>query len=416
MLKQQLLSCQESRFTGFLEIKQTKQKDWKIYFCLGRIIWADGGEHQNRFWLNHLNKYCDRPNFQDKNLAEAKKLECCNYRLLMILLEKKKLDQIAFEELVNSQIYLVFFDILQAETEGSLQYFARSNSWDYLLFCGLKKSLKHANMFNVDKLFLQCQKQWEKWCSQGLKNISPNLAPSIKKLAVLRKKVSPNAYENLVKLVNGKRTLRDLAAELNRDLLKLTCSLIPYINAGLIELKPIEDLPLSRAIYEIETKIKTKNKPLVACVDDSDQIILIMKKIVSDLGYNFIGIKEPLRATPQLILANPDLIFLDIGMPDINGYELCAQFRKVSKLKNKPVIMLTGQDGFVDQIKAKVAGCSHFISKPIDLESLEDIINKYLVTKKPKKQQLERGNSSNSKSNFQSLLTNKFDYLLPDSF
>jgi len=415
MLKQQLLSCQGSRFTGKLEIKQTKQKDWKIYFCLGRIIWADGGEHPNRFWLNHLNKYCDRPNFKDKNLAEAKKLECWNYRLLTILLEKKKLDRTAFDELVNSQIYLVFFDILQAEIEETLQYFASSNSGDYLLCCGLKISLNHATIFNVDKLLLQCQKQWEEWCSQGLKDISPNLAPSIKKIAVLREKVSPNAYENLVKLVNGKRTLRDLATELDRDLLKLTCSLISYINAGLIELKTIEDLQLSRAIYEIENKIKTKNKPLVACVDDSDQILLIMKKIVSDLGYNFIGIKDPLRAIPQLISAEPDLIFLDIGMPDINGYELCAQFRKVSKLKNKPVIMLTGQDGFVDQIRAKVAGCSQFISKPIDLESIEHTIKKLLVTKKPKKQQLERG-TSNSKSNFQSLLTNKFNYLLPDSF
>ncbi|MGF1487056.1 MAG: response regulator [Prochloraceae cyanobacterium] len=385
MLREQLLSSQESRLTGKLQIKQSDRKDWQIYFCLGRIIWADGGEHPHRFWFNHLNKYCHRAKFKSEKIAEVQKFQCWNYRLLTTLLTEEKIALEEFDELVKSQICQVFFDILQAEAEGSLQYSFQTNYGDYLLNCGLKISLTHATILNAEKKLLKAQKQWQKWCDAGLRKISPNSAPNINKLSLLKEKVSPAVCDNFVKLIDGTRTLRDLANLLDRDLVKLTLSLMPYINEELIVLKEVGDLPIVRSQKDRSKEQTNNDRPLIACIDDSNQILMIMKKIVSDRGDRFLGIKEPLKAIPKLIAADPDLIFLDIGMPDLNGYELCSQLRKVSKLKNKPVVMLTSQDGFVDKVRAKVAGCSQFISKPIDLQLVSDVMTKFLPTKKPKR-------------------------------
>ena len=188
MLSQQLLYLQQSRFTGKLKIKYSPhdmQKYWKIYFCLGRVIWADGREHPNRFWQNNLSKYCTNPNFNSRNINSAKKFECWNYRLLTILLEQEKIDKIQLKELINKQNKDIFFDIIQAESDRSLEYTTEETCAEFLLSCGLKIS---STVLNLEKKLASCQQEWEEWCSKGLKEISPNLAPSIKKLEELKEK------------------------------------------------------------------------------------------------------------------------------------------------------------------------------------------------------------------------------------
>jgi chemotaxis family two-component system response regulator PixG len=53
-------------------------------------------------------------------------------------------------------------------------------------------------------------------------------------------------------------------------------------------------------------------------------------------------------------------------MPIVNGYELCSQIRRVSSLKDLPIVMLTSQDGIVDRVRAKVVKASAFLPKPIE--------------------------------------------------
>lgn len=386
MLKQKLLFLQQSRFTGKLEIKSSLEISWKIYFCLGRIIWADGGEHPNRFWLNYLSKYRDRPLFCQKTINSAQKFECWSYRLLKILLEREQIEKAEFSKSIEQQNKQIFFDIIQAETSQSLEYTTKETCGEFLFSCGLTMS---STILNVEKIISSCLQKWSDWCDRGLQEISPNFAPNILKKELLKAKVSPVAYENLSKLINGQRTLRELASLLNRDLAKLTSSLLVYINEGIIKLIKVEDLPAwkftpkpknTSRVADLKQR-ETENKPLVACIDDSSQIIFLMERIITNTGYNFLGIKEPMQAIPKLILAQPDLIFLDIGMPGINGYELCAQLRKVSQLKNKPIVMLTSQNSIVDRVRAKALGATRFISKPTNIATISTVIAKFLPSK-----------------------------------
>jgi len=103
-----------------------------------------------------------------------------------------------------------------------------------------------------------------------------------------------------------------------------------------------------------------------------------MEEIISGANYQFLAINDPLRAIAQLMSRKPDLIFLDLIMPNANGYEICSQLRKLSIFKDTPIVILTGQDGIVDRVRAKLVGASDFLSKPADSATVLGVIRKYL--------------------------------------
>jgi chemotaxis family two-component system response regulator PixG len=65
-------------------------------------------------------------------------------------------------------------------------------------------------------------------------------------------------------------------------------------------------------------------------------------------------------------------------MPDTSGYEICSKLRKLPFFRHTPIVILTGNDGVVDQVRAKLYGASDFLSKPIDSESVFKVIHKHL--------------------------------------
>jgi PleD family two-component response regulator len=172
---------------------------------------------------------------------------------------------------------------------------------------------------------------------------------------------------------------------MNKDLLLLTKSIYPYVHKGLLDLVEVADLnstPTPTANLS-NKPVNLQDKPIIACIDDSPQICQIMNQIITQANYRFLGIQQPIQAVPKLISVNPKMIFLDIGMPILNGYEVCTQIRRVSKLQEVPIIMLTGNDGVFDRVKAKVCGASDFLSKPIEIDKILQTIEKFSAPNAP---------------------------------
>ncbi|MGK7917516.1 MAG: response regulator [Prochloraceae cyanobacterium] len=133
-----------------------------------------------------------------------------------------------------------------------------------------------------------------------------------------------------------------------------------------------------REASEVFAQSAVPPQPLIACIEDSPQCLKVMEQILKPKGYQFIGIQDSLRALPEIILSKPDLIFLDIGMPWLNGYEICSKLRQASQLKNTPVIMLTAQDALLDRARARIVGASGFLVKPINVSQVINIVEKFL--------------------------------------
>ena len=379
-----LNDLQKQSFTGIAHI-QSRTKDhhahWKIYFYLGKLIWANGGFHSYRSWMRHLTQYCPQINLDQVDIRSSDLYKCHEYHTLRLLLQRQLIKPETITELISSKIQEVLFDIFQKQETDTLELEAEDIPLSSLLEQNTNESFIY---IDLDTAFTQGEQQWFTWKKSGFININPNSAPQIISQQQLKQAVPPVVYQNFIKLLDGRRTLRDLAVGMNKDLLLLTKSIYPYVQQQLLQLVEVPDLKLIKTIDNSEKNLlkqpkNTSNKPLIACVDDSPQVCQIMNQIVTKADYRFLGIQQPIQAVPSLINANPKMIFLDIGMPILNGYEVCTQIRRVSKLQEVPIIMLTGNDGVFDRVKAKVCGASDFISKPIEIEKILKAIEKFSV-------------------------------------
>ena len=371
-----LNNLKKQSFTGTAHIRpktNTVLTYWKIYFQEGKVIWANGGIHSDRSWQRHLNKYCPKIDSKQIDSYLSNKYRCPEYKVLLLLLQRGMSSTENITRLVDSKIVETFFDIFQAEKSTPLEL-----EPEKLILNSLIGEIDGncAIAIDIEVAFKQMQQQWSNWIGNGFNTVYPDRAPKIKSREQLKQTVSPVVYQNFVKLLNGQRSLRDLAVGMNKDLLLLTKSLYPYVQKRLLELVEVPDSNPS-ANAGTNNASASSQKGLIACIDDSPQICLIMKQIIVKADYKFIGIQQPIQAVPQLIAAKPKMIFLDIGMPILNGYEVCTQIRRVSKLQEVPIVMLTGNDGVFDRVKAKVCGASDFLSKPIEVDKILQTIDKF---------------------------------------
>ncbi|NJM97435.1 MAG: response regulator [Phormidesmis sp. RL_2_1] len=107
----------------------------------------------------------------------------------------------------------------------------------------------------------------------------------------------------------------------------------------------------------------------------------IMEKILHNDGFRFQNIQEATHALPLLIEQKPHLIFLDLVMPIANGYEICAQVRRVSLFRDIPIVIVTSNDTFADRVRAKMVGATGFMSKPIERDKVLKVVHNLLRKK-----------------------------------
>jgi DNA-binding response OmpR family regulator len=114
----------------------------------------------------------------------------------------------------------------------------------------------------------------------------------------------------------------------------------------------------------------TAEKPVIVAVDDSREMLDLLKTVVSENGYRFFGAGNAQQCLRLVRDVDPDLILLDIQMPETDGFELCRQIRAVEAWKNIPVAFVTARRTAQDVKAGIAAGGNDFITKPFDAKTL----------------------------------------------
>lgn len=124
------------------------------------------------------------------------------------------------------------------------------------------------------------------------------------------------------------------------------------------------------------------NKKSIVAVDDSGIVLKMLEKLLSE-EYEYFGFSKGMRALKYLKEARtPDLIILDIDMPEIDGYEMLDMIRKKEELMNVPVLFLTSNNDKEHVVKAVKAGANDYTVKPIDEDLFMDKVRKLLKEEK----------------------------------
>jgi two-component system, chemotaxis family, response regulator PixG len=123
---------------------------------------------------------------------------------------------------------------------------------------------------------------------------------------------------------------------------------------------------------------KTTKPYTIACIDDSPTILQSINAFLEDSEFSVLMINDPVKALMQVVRSQPDVILLDIEMPNLDGYELCALLRRHPHFKQTPIVMVTGNTGFVDRAKAKLVRASGYLTKPFTQADLLKMVFKQL--------------------------------------
>ena len=200
--------------------------------------------------------------------------------------------------------------------------------------------------------------------------------------------------QKIQKLVNSGTTLENISYNLGEDPLKVTQTIAKLLQKQLVILstqKKTKQISVDSPSQVVQSNSpvgqsnsNNSSLPEIAIIDDSVVLLKAFKKIVTNWGYGIRYCNDSLKAVDFLLASPPKIIFLDVNMPNLSGFELIKAIRMQPKLSSIPLVVLTGENTMINNYRAKWSK-SIFLTKPQKKEEisafkfkLKDLLDKTL--------------------------------------
>ena len=108
----------------------------------------------------------------------------------------------------------------------------------------------------------------------------------------------------------------------------------------------------------------------VLVIDDSKTIRRTAETLLKKVGCVVVTATDGFDALAKIADSKPDIIFVDIMMPRLDGYQTCALIKNNNEFKDTPVIMLSSKDGLFDKAKGRIVGSDEYLTKPFSKNEL----------------------------------------------
>ncbi len=116
----------------------------------------------------------------------------------------------------------------------------------------------------------------------------------------------------------------------------------------------------------------------VMIIDDSKTIRRTAETLLQKEGCQVITAEDGFDALAKIADHKPQIIFVDVMMPRLDGYQTCALIKNNSEFKSTPVIMLSSKDGLFDKAKGRIVGSDQYLTKPFSRNELLDAIQQHV--------------------------------------
>jgi twitching motility two-component system response regulator PilH len=115
----------------------------------------------------------------------------------------------------------------------------------------------------------------------------------------------------------------------------------------------------------------------VLIVDDSPAEVRLMQNLLEKEGYWPVGLNDPKRVEETIVIERPNVILLDIVMPDRNGYQVCRDLKGSAEFNSIPVILVTSKDTASDKYWGQQQGADGYVTKPFTREELLRAVRRF---------------------------------------
>lgn len=374
----QAINLDKLKFSGYFQIEFDDIEDinisnlWYLFFAKGKLVFSSNEVINLTNILEALQNYT--PNLRNNNLQA-----------------KKKIDEIFFsDENREDTSVLRMFSELTLKTElieyqeitGAIQNHIFHDFDRYLNnYSGTVKIVVDKKIdflrpivgFDLEQILLivkQRTKQWEK-----LQDVLPKMSTPVKcneqnprwqKLPQIQK-------EKIRQLVNLGNTIEEIRYDLGEDSLRIAQTFAKLMEKQLVTIESeIDELDISLIdripIVEPEIEVAT---PEIAIIDDSPILLKRFNTIVTDWGYQVRCCNDALLAVNFLLESPPKIIFLDVNMPHLSGFQLMKQIRLQPELATIPLVVLTAEKTLMNRQRAKWSK-SIFLTKPLNIEEVSE--------------------------------------------
>lgn len=338
------------------------QPSWLVFCFNGRIIYAGESEDSLSRLRDYLRRYQAETALEHLEVPSIASVNAPEYGYLWVLLEKNIITPAQGRTIVHGMIHESLFDLLSFH-QGSF------------IFEMGPPLVPQLTTLEISSLLAKIMKQVQEWKTFHPHIQSPNQCPLIPEPEKLRETVRPNVFETLTRWADGQTSLRQIARYLNRDIVTVAKAMYPFVQQGWIQLlnPSLDQQDTSEDKLSIPKKV-----PRIVCIDDDIVIRQTVESILNQHGYEATAISHPLKALSLVFQLKPDLILCDIAMPELNGYEICAMLRNSTAFRRIPIVMLTGIDGFIDRLRARMVRATDYLTKPFGEIELLTLVERYI--------------------------------------
>ncbi|NJK49969.1 response regulator [Candidatus Gracilibacteria bacterium] len=361
-LPSQLISRTKELSTGYWQFKLTDapeagdpQASWYLAIVQGRVVFSGTQPLSWQSLCQTLQRYLPslRTASAKQTLKEIEKdLSTQELKMLsQILLKAEKALSLQRQEVVKAIHLQILSDL-------DTYLFDASGKGRYLVNNSLVLQTPFSG-FKLEDLIFQAQARQEEWRNLRRYIASMQGIPILNTEALTSANVAPEQRQLIEKLTNLGKPLNSLAQITAKDPLETAKMFAKLIERGFVTLQ----IP-----PEIASKFATSE---VFIIDDSPIFLQKFQAVVSKWGYRVNAWNDPATAIEKIMQANPSIIFMDINMPGMSGFDLIKEIRRQQQLANIHLVMLTAENSLSNQWRAKWGNCK-FIAKP---RSQEEIAN-----------------------------------------
>ncbi|MBW4468824.1 MAG: response regulator [Stenomitos rutilans HA7619-LM2] len=349
--------------------KALAEQYWFVFFLNGQIVYATDRSTSLSRLSDYLRRYKAEATLNNLVVPSAN-TNALEYGYLWALLEKHTLTPAQGRNIIQNMVHETLFDLLSLH----------QGSFIFELGPALSPQL---TTLEITPQLAKIMTQVQEWKQFHPHIQSPDQCPAIADVSTLQEALSKRTLATLDRYADGKTSIRQIARYLNRDSLTVARAIYPYVQKGVIQLiyaaANENEASGFKLVRSKEFSVPASPRPLrVVCIDDGVTVRETVEHILQHHGYEATVIGNPLDALSLVFQLKPDLILCDIAMPELDGYEICAMLRQSTAFRQLPIVMLTGKDGFIDRVKAKMVGATDYLTKPFGESELLMLVEKYI--------------------------------------